>query len=106
MAGVKVKVPFEIQRDDYAHHRVYTVGSEFFSEYRHRYELIGDVLKGQNTIAFQYKVCPRESFRRSDSPNAYRGAEFITLHGDAAIFNPSTDTRSHPHRRCRHRYAE
>jgi AraC-like DNA-binding protein len=80
--GIYCDVPEHAQR---SHDELVTRLTDFFSESRHRYELIGDVLKGRNTIAFQYKVCPLENIERSNSPNAYRGAEFITLHGDAAI---------------------
>ena len=50
----------------------------FFSRYNHRYELIGDVLANDETIAFQYRMIPsgRASRRTGD---VYRGAEFITL---------------------------
>ena len=80
--GIYCDVPEHAQR---SHDELVSRLTDFFSEYRHRYELVGDVLKGQNTIAFQYRVCPLETFESSISPNAYRGAEFITLHGDAAI---------------------
>jgi len=58
---------------------------KFFSAYRHRYELIGEILEGRNTIAFQYRMCPLVQDRRDMEPQIIRGSEFITLHGDAAI---------------------
>jgi len=59
---------------------------EFFANFRHRYELIGEVQKSENTIAFQYRMCPFDSnCSKNAMSHAYRGAEFITLHGDAAI---------------------
>lgn len=50
----------------------------FFSRYHHRYELIGDVLSSDDTVAFQYRMT---SARRplGEAPDVYRGAEFITL---------------------------
>lgn len=56
---------------------------QFFSAYRHRYELIGDILEGPNTIAFQYRMYPLVQERSAGDP--VQGAEFITLHGDAAM---------------------
>lgn len=59
---------------------------EFFANFRHRYELIGEVQKSENTIAFQYRMNPFGNRRSKKAlPDAYRGAEFITLHGDSAI---------------------
>lgn len=58
---------------------------EFFSAYRHRYELIGEIVEGPATIAFQYRMCPLDcSGRRGGPAQPIQGAEFITLHGDAA----------------------
>jgi AraC-like DNA-binding protein len=53
--------------------------SSFFANYNHRYELIGEILRGENSIAFQYRIHPH-----GDS-DAYNGAEFMLLNGDAAI---------------------
>ena len=52
----------------------------FFQEERHHYELIGEILSSDNTIAFQYRQSPVDG----DGPTV-RGAEFITLHGDSAV---------------------
>ena len=57
----------------------------FFTNYQHRYELIGEIQKSENTIAFQYRMLPFGNPRKSETPFSYRGAEFITMHGDAAI---------------------
>jgi AraC-like DNA-binding protein len=59
--------------------------AEFFDQFRQRYELIGDILTGQDTIAFQYRMSPFENQRGPESVAAYHGAEFITMHGDFAI---------------------
>jgi len=59
---------------------------DFFTKSRHRYELIGEVQKSANTIAFQYRMCPFDNnCSKNSMPYAYQGAEFINLHGDAAI---------------------
>ena len=55
----------------------------YFQAYPHRYELIGDILTGDNTIAFQYRSIPQETPRGIVTP--YCGAEFMTLDGDAAV---------------------
>ena len=61
---------------------------DFFSTHRHRYELIGEILEGEDSIAFQYRMRPLAASARSEPPSAkgiYRGAEFIALRGDAAL---------------------
>ncbi len=56
----------------------------FFTAYRHRYELIGDILEGSDTIAFQYEVKPAGQGVSGAEP-LFRGAEFVTLSDDAAL---------------------
>lgn len=57
---------------------------QFFTAYRHRYELIGDILEGSDTIAFQYEVKPAgRASRRAE--RLFRGAEFVTLLDDTAL---------------------
>jgi AraC-like DNA-binding protein len=56
--------------------------SAFFVNHAHRYELIGEILKGKNTIAFQYRIYAHDN---SDTSAKYNGAEFMTLSGDAAV---------------------
>ena len=58
---------------------------DFFSKHRHRYELIGEILSSCNTIAFQYHISGIENVEKSESLTAYCGAEFMTLHGNAAM---------------------
>lgn len=55
----------------------------FFKQNKHRYELIGDVLTGERTIAFQYRVSPLSN--PVGAADIYRGAEFMTLVYDAAV---------------------
>jgi len=53
---------------------------DFFDSHEHRYELLGEILTGPNSIAFQYKV---------SSPGVgadpFYGAEFVTLDGAEAV---------------------
>lgn len=56
--------------------------TSFFKAHAHRYELIGEILKGNDTIAFQYRIYPLDN---SDSKTEYTGAEFMALNGDAAM---------------------
>lgn len=53
---------------------------EFFSNFRHRYELIGEILRGSDAIAYQYQM---SSLSSDDS--VIRGCDFITWNGDAAM---------------------
>lgn len=54
---------------------------EYFSRDSSLYTLVGEVLEGRETIAFQYLVSPTGD----DLPaNRWMGAEFITLDGDRA----------------------
>lgn len=55
----------------------------FFRRHRHRYELIGDILRNGNTVAFEYQMICSETARRKSEP-VWRGAEFITLEADSA----------------------
>lgn len=57
----------------------------FFADYRHRYELIGEIQKSENTVAFQYRMSLLGNKQKNAGSVAYHGAEFITLRGDAAI---------------------
>jgi AraC-like DNA-binding protein len=56
--------------------------NKFFVRHRHRYELIGDVLYNDDTIAFQYRASSGNSYGSQSS--TYHGAEFLTVDGDAA----------------------
>jgi AraC-like DNA-binding protein len=57
---------------------------EFFAARRYRYRLTGDILAGDQTIAFQYEILPHAPHRRAGRRRILRGAEFISLHDDAA----------------------
>jgi len=80
--GIYCDIPEHVQRTQ---DELITNLREFFSRYRHRYELIGEILTSKDTIAFQYEICPSGRGENGESPNAYRGSEFMTLHGDAAM---------------------
>lgn len=80
--GIYCDIPENERR---SHDELITSLKDFFSHYQLRYELIGDVLTSKNTIAFQYQVHPPEKVDDSVSPNAYRGAEFMALNGNAAV---------------------
>lgn len=58
---------------------------EFFDDNPHSYELIGEILEGRDTIAFQYRMYPPGLASRGDSGVCIHGAEFMTLRGDAAL---------------------
>jgi len=77
--GLYFDIPENAQR---THDELIVSLKGFFSTYTHRYELIGDILQGQNTVAFQYRMYHTGSTASTDS---VCGAEFITLNGDAAI---------------------
>ena len=57
----------------------------FFGKFQHHYELIGEIQRSENTIAFQYRMLPFGNHQKSATPFAYRGAEFISLTDDAAM---------------------
>ena len=59
--------------------------SDFFANNRQRYELIGEILTGNDTIAFQYQIYPRDTVEKDDPPRTFSGAEFMSLHGNAAM---------------------
>ncbi len=112
--GIYCDIPEHVQctRDE-----LITSLSDFFSKHRHRYELIGEILMSGDTIAFQYQMSTSEKFEKSGAPNAYRGAEFMTLHGDAAmtitdyydipgVDRPSSIARMTSREMRRHKYAK
>lgn len=80
--GVYVDVPENKRR---THDELIVSLGTFFSFNRHRYELIGDVLKSPSSIAFQYYAHPIEDTETGHSAPAYGGAEFMTIDGDAAV---------------------
>jgi len=80
--GIYCDIPENVQR---SRDELIVRLNEFFSESRQRYELIGNILTSTNTIAFQYRICPLGETDNGGSTGPFRGAEFMMLHGDAAI---------------------
>jgi len=80
--GVYCDVPQNAQR---THDELIGYLRKFFSESKHRYELIGEILTSKDTVAFQYQIRPLEDASEGESETMLRGAEFMTLHGDAAM---------------------
>lgn len=76
--GIYLDVPENAQR---SHDELVQSLTEFFANHAQRYELIGEILSTDKTIAFQYRICPLDD---SGSSVEYNGAEFMTLNGDAA----------------------
>lgn len=79
--GIYYDIPANVQR---THDELVESLHGFFADFPHHYELIGDFVSNQNTIAFQYRVCPVKGPGRKRLAS-YCGAEFITLDGDAAV---------------------
>ncbi len=80
--GIYCDIPENARR---SHDELIASLRDFFSKYRHRYVLIGDVLTSNDTVAFQYEMVPSGKGRPGKHPNTYRGAEFVTLHHDEAM---------------------
>lgn len=80
--GIYIDMPENIRR---THDELVVFLDDYFSEFPHHYELIGEVLASRNSIAFQYRVCPAGDCEDSLRAGQYCGAEFITLDGDAAV---------------------
>jgi len=77
--GTYIDVPENAQR---THDELIVSLTDFFSTYRHRYELIGEILQGKNTVAYQYRMQPVSNTEPAD---IIFGADFITLRGDTAV---------------------
>jgi AraC-like DNA-binding protein/nuclear transport factor 2 (NTF2) superfamily protein len=80
--GIYRDIPENAQQ---THDELITSLSDFFANNQHQYELIGEILTGDNTIAYQYRINLFDVTRENESPRSYNGAEFMTLNGDAAI---------------------
>jgi AraC-like DNA-binding protein len=84
--GIYFDIPENEQR---SHDELITSLTDFFVHHRQKYELIGDILTGRDSIAFQYRVSPTGECN-ADAENdaqsgSYSGAEFMASSGDAAI---------------------
>ena len=80
--GVYIDIPENVQR---THDELVDSLYGFFSEYRHGYELIGDILTNRNTVAFQYRMVPRSGSGSAAIQKIFHGAEFVTLQDDIAV---------------------
>ncbi len=40
----------------------------FFADYRHRYELIGEIQKSENAVAFQYRMSLLDTNKKAQHP--------------------------------------
>jgi AraC-like DNA-binding protein len=78
--GIYRDIPERAQR---SHDELITSLYSFFGQFRHRYELLGEVLSNNDTVAFQYRMIPSTYAGRDH--NYYQGAEFITLRDDSAL---------------------
>ena len=79
--GIYCDIPENLQR---SHDELITYLNDFFAKNRNKYELIGDILTGKDTIAFQYQIRVPGNTSNGASPISSSGAEFVKLHGDAA----------------------
>ncbi len=80
--GVYCDIPENTRR---SHDEMITSLTDFFSDHLHRYELIGEILTSENTIAFQYQICPMGTGANGEKGKPFNGAEFMALNGDAAV---------------------
>jgi AraC-like DNA-binding protein len=99
--GVYFDIPENAKR---THDELIVSLSEFFADFPQRYELIGEIVTGRNTIAFQYRVRPVDDCENGQSTTSYCGAEFMTLNGDAAL--TITDYYDLPQRVSLDKYAK
>lgn len=59
--------------------------SASFVHEKNHYELVGEILSSDTTIAFQYKVTPVDSVTGKQLSTPWFGAEFVTVAGDVAL---------------------
>jgi len=77
--GTYIDVPENTQR---THDELVVSLKEFFSVSRHRYEQIGEILQGQVTVAYQYRMQPVGNGKTRE---VIFGADFITFSGESAV---------------------
>ena len=83
--------------------------TEYFRRDSNRYVLVGEVLSGEKTIAFQYRACPAGE---EGDDLGWMGAEFITMEGEGAGLiedyyrDPSLESRARSEQPGRARYAK
>lgn len=79
--GIYCDIPQHLQR---THDEMIAYLNDFFAKNPHKYELIGEILTGKDTIAFQYQIRVPGNSSNGGSPVPSSGAEFVKLHGDEA----------------------
>ena len=99
--GIYLDVPEHARR---THDELIVRLNQFFANSRQRYELIGEILTSRDSIAFQYRFCPVDEWENGQPAATYRGAEFMTLDGDAAV--TITDYYDLPDRARQDKYAK
>lgn len=77
--GIYRDVPEKVSR---THDELIQSLSSFFANNTHRYDLVGEIVHGHHTIAFQYRILPAS---KDSNSKIYNGAEFMNLSGDAAV---------------------
>jgi AraC-like DNA-binding protein len=80
--GIYIDIPENVQR---THGELVDSLYDFFSEFDHGYELIGDVLTNRNTVAFQYRMVPRPDSGNGHVQKTFHGAEFVTMQNNVAV---------------------
>ncbi|AQA19588.1 AraC family transcriptional regulator [Halioglobus japonicus] len=65
----------QMNRDDLVRHL-----KQYFANDTNYYTLVGEVLSGESSIAFQYRACPDGE----NGEGGWMGAEFITMDGEGA----------------------
>jgi AraC-like DNA-binding protein len=78
MGGTYCDVPThqQLNRDKFVAHL-----KDYFSRDTNCYNLVGEVLTGEGSIAFQYRACQSG---RTDKDAGWMGAEFLTMEGETA----------------------
>jgi len=99
--GIYIDMPENIRRTP---DELIVTLTEFFGEFPHHYELLGEVLTSHNSIAFQYRVCPIANGGSGEFAAPYCGAEFMTLEGRAAV--KITDYYDYPTPTEQNKYAK
>jgi AraC-like DNA-binding protein/ketosteroid isomerase-like protein len=59
--------------------------ADLFTHERVRYELVGEVLYSEGTIAYQYRATPLDSAGDDVEGSSWFGAEFMVINGEAAV---------------------
>jgi AraC-like DNA-binding protein len=80
--GIYCDIPANYQS---SHDELITELTDFFSDHHQQYDLIGEILSNQDTIAFQYQISSNDALGNGASTPPINGAEFMILNGDAAM---------------------